>query len=36
MLNTAHAHGIITEIVKVVKIDEKGKHLNTLEKYHIK
>jgi hypothetical protein len=31
ILNTEHTHGRIIETVKVVK---KGKHLNTLEKYH--
>jgi hypothetical protein len=35
ILNTGHASGNITGTMKIVKIDNKGKHLNTLEKYHI-
>jgi hypothetical protein len=30
-----HAHGSITDTMKNMKIEKKGKHLNTLEKYHI-
>jgi hypothetical protein len=36
ILNTGHAYVSITGTLKVIKIEEKkGKHLNTLEKYHI-
>jgi hypothetical protein len=35
ILNTGHACGNITDAMKVIKIEKKGKHLNTLEKYHI-
>jgi hypothetical protein len=34
--NTGHACGSITEAMKVIKIEKKGKHLNTLEEYHLK
>jgi hypothetical protein len=34
ILNTGHTYGSITDTMKVVKV-EKGKHLNTLEKFHI-
>jgi hypothetical protein len=35
ILNTGHAYGSITDTMKVIKIEKTGKHLNTLEKYHI-
>jgi hypothetical protein len=35
ILNTGHAYGSITNTMKVLKTEKKGKHLNTLEKYHI-
>jgi hypothetical protein len=35
VLNTGHAYRSITDTMEVVKIEKKGKHLNTLEKYHI-
>jgi hypothetical protein len=35
MLNTGHAYGSIPNTMKVIKIEKKGKHLNTLQKYHI-
>jgi hypothetical protein len=35
ILNTGHADGTITDTVDIVKTHKKGKHLNTLEKYHI-
>jgi hypothetical protein len=35
VLDAGHAYGKINEIMEVVKIQEEGKHLNTLEKYHI-
>jgi hypothetical protein len=35
ILNTGHTYGRITNIIKVLKTERKGKHLNTLEKYHI-
>jgi hypothetical protein len=35
ILNTGHTYYTIRYIVDVIKIEKKGKHLNTLEKYHI-
>jgi hypothetical protein len=35
MLNTEHTYGSIADTMKVLKTEKKGKHLNTLEKYHI-
>jgi hypothetical protein len=35
VLNTEHAYGSITDTMKVIKIEKKGRHLNTLEKYNI-
>jgi hypothetical protein len=35
MLNTGHAYGTITDTMDIIKTGRKGKHLNTLEKYHI-
>jgi hypothetical protein len=35
MFNTGHAYGSIADAMKVLKTERKGKHLNTLEKYHI-
>lgn len=35
ILNTGHAHGSIINTTKVIRINKMGKHLNTLEKYHI-
>jgi hypothetical protein len=35
MLNTGHTYGNIADTMKVLKTEKKGKHLNTLEKYHI-
>ncbi|PNF31380.1 hypothetical protein B7P43_G10054 [Cryptotermes secundus] len=35
ILNTGHAYGTITEVMEVVTTGKKGRHLNTLEKYHI-
>jgi cell fate (sporulation/competence/biofilm development) regulator YlbF (YheA/YmcA/DUF963 family) len=31
---TGHAYRSITDTMEVEKIEKKGKHLNTLEKYH--
>lgn len=33
ILNTQHRHGNITDTTKVIKKEEKGKHLNTRESY---
>jgi hypothetical protein len=30
-----HAYGSITNTMKVLKTEKKGKHLNTLEKFYI-
>jgi hypothetical protein len=30
-----HAYGSITDKMEVMEVERKGKHLNTLEKYHI-
>jgi hypothetical protein len=35
IFNTGRACGSITDTMKVIKIEKKGKHLNTQEKYHI-
>jgi hypothetical protein len=35
MLNTGHKYGPITDTMDIIKTHKKGKHLNTLEKYHI-
>jgi hypothetical protein len=35
ILNTGHTYGNVTNAMKILKIEKKGKHLNTLEKYHI-
>jgi hypothetical protein len=35
IVNTGHAYGSITNTVKVIKTEKKGKHLNTLKKFHI-
>jgi hypothetical protein len=32
VLNTGHAYGSIADTMKVVKVEKKGKHLNTMEK----
>jgi hypothetical protein len=32
--NTGHTYGIITDTMDVIKKENKGTHLNTLEKYH--
>jgi hypothetical protein len=37
ILNIGYAYGSILDAMKIVKIEKKGKHLNTLEKIlHIK
>jgi hypothetical protein len=35
ILNTGHTYEARMDIIDIIKIGEKGKHLNTLEKYHI-
>jgi hypothetical protein len=35
ILSTGHTYGSITDTMKIMKIENKGNHLNTLEKYHI-
>jgi hypothetical protein len=35
ILNMRHKYGIITDTVDIIRTHRKGKHLNTLEKYHI-
>jgi hypothetical protein len=35
ILNIGYVYGSITDTMKVVKIEKKGKHMNTLERYHI-
>jgi hypothetical protein len=35
ILDTGHAYGKMNEIMDIVKVQEIGKHLNTLEKYRI-
>jgi hypothetical protein len=33
--NISHSYRSITETMMVIKVQRKGKHLNTLERYHI-
>jgi hypothetical protein len=35
ILNTGHTYGAIADTVDVIRIGRKGRHLNTLERYHI-
>jgi hypothetical protein len=35
ILNTGHAYGTITDTMDIVRTAKKGKHLNTLERYHM-
>jgi hypothetical protein len=35
ILNTEHAYGVMTDTMDVITTGRKGKHLNTLERYHI-
>jgi hypothetical protein len=35
ILNTGHSYGSIRNTMKIIKAERKGKHLNTLEGYHI-
>jgi hypothetical protein len=35
MLNTGDTYGSMADTMKVLKMERKGKHLNTPEKYHI-
>jgi arginyl-tRNA--protein-N-Asp/Glu arginylyltransferase len=35
ILNTGHSYGNIEDIMDIIKIERKGKHLDTLEKFHI-
>jgi hypothetical protein len=35
ILNTGHTYGTITDTMEIITMGRKGKHLNTLEKYHI-
>jgi hypothetical protein len=35
ILNTGYTHGTITDTTDVIRNGRKGRHLNTLEKYHI-
>jgi hypothetical protein len=35
ILNTGHAYGTMTDTMDVITTGRKGKHLNTLERYHI-
>jgi hypothetical protein len=35
ILNTGHSYGNIIDAIKIIKIEINGKHLNTLEGYHI-
>jgi hypothetical protein len=35
ILNTVHTNGSITDTMKALKTQRKGKHLNTLERYFI-
>jgi hypothetical protein len=35
ILNTGHTYGTVTFTMEVITTGRKGKHLNTLERYHI-
>jgi hypothetical protein len=35
ILSTGRANGGVTDTMKIMKLEGKGKRLNTLEKYHI-
>jgi hypothetical protein len=35
ILHTGHAYESITNTMRVLKTEKEGKHLNTLEKYHM-
>jgi hypothetical protein len=35
MLNMGHAYGTIIDSMDIVRTHKKGKHLHTLDKYHI-
>jgi arginyl-tRNA--protein-N-Asp/Glu arginylyltransferase len=35
ILNTGHSYGKIKDIMEIIKVENKGKYLYTLEKYHI-
>jgi hypothetical protein len=35
ILNTGHTYGTITDTMDIIRKGKKGRHLNTLEKYHI-
>jgi hypothetical protein len=35
ILNTGHTYGSVTNTMKALKTQRKGKHLNTLERYYI-
>jgi hypothetical protein len=35
ILNTGHSYGNIEDVMDIIKIERKGKHLDMLEKYHI-
>jgi hypothetical protein len=35
ILNKRHTYGTLTGTMDIIKIYKKGKHLNTLQKYHI-
>jgi hypothetical protein len=35
ILNTGHTYGTMTDTMKIIITGKKGKHLNTLERYHI-
>jgi hypothetical protein len=34
-LNTGHTYGTVADAMDVIRRGRKGRHLNTLEKYHI-
>jgi hypothetical protein len=35
ILNTRHSYGNIIDTMEIIKTERKGKHVNTLERYHI-
>jgi hypothetical protein len=35
ILNTGHTYGNITDTMEIINTEKSGKHINTLERYHI-
>jgi hypothetical protein len=35
ILSTGHTYGTVTDTMDIIRMGRKGRHLNTLERYHI-